>query len=263
MSAQRVHLYAACWNEGDMLEFFFRHYDEWVERYIVFDDGSTDGSRERLARHPRVDVRTLERTHPDSLVLSLRDLYDHAWKESRGVADWVAVVNVDEQLYHRDIRGYLAACRRAGVTAIPALGYQMTAAGFPDPSSTLAVSVRRGVPWRNMSKLALFDPDAIDEINYEVGRHVAVPTGRVVYPERDELLNLHYKCLGLERVLERHAKQGPRLREQDRIHGWGHRYLQDSEETAAWLDEMTGQAVEPLAAASVAHVEHGEPRWWR
>ena len=29
-----------------MLAFFFRHYDPWVDRYVIYDDGSTDGSLE-------------------------------------------------------------------------------------------------------------------------------------------------------------------------------------------------------------------------
>jgi len=144
-----------------MIDFFFRHYDPWIERYVVFDDGSTDGSRERLAEHPDVELRDLPRRHPDSLVLSLRELYDNAWKLSRGSADWVVVVNLDEHLYHPEIGRYLEECRRAGVTAIPALGYQMVADGVPGPASTLVESVGLGVPWEPMCKLALFDPAAM------------------------------------------------------------------------------------------------------
>jgi hypothetical protein len=258
LTRPRVHLYAACWNEIGMIDWFFRHYDSWVERYVIFDDGSTDGSRERLARHPRVDLRELERTHPDSLVLSLLDLYDNGWKESRGAADWVVVVNLDEHLHHPDMPGYLARCRAAGVTAIPALGYQMVSEHVPPPDATLTGVVPLGVPWRNMSKLALFDPDAIEEIAYAVGRHTASPAGRVVYPERDELLLLHFKCLGVDYVDGRHAEQRTRLGEVDRTHGYGHRYLFDRGETAEWLSGLHGEAVEALAAG-----DHPEPRWWR
>ena len=42
------------------------------------------------------------------------------------------------------------------------------------------------------SKLTLFDPSAITEIDYGVGRHDAGPTGRVIAPANDELLLLHH-----------------------------------------------------------------------
>lgn len=263
MTGPRVHLYAACWNEADNIDFFFRHYDPWIERYFVFDDGSTDGSRELLSSHPRVELHELVRTHPDSLILSLRDLYNNAWKRSRGRADWVVVVNLDEHLYHPDIRRYLAECRGAGVTAIPALGYQMLAGRRPPPGSALAESVRLGVPWGLMNKLALFNPDEIDEVDYVVGRHAAAPTGRVVYPERDELRNLHFKYLGLDDVLRRHAAQSVRLGRRDRDEGWGHRYLETPEGTKRWLDGLAARAIEPLAAGSDPHCDHRARRWWR
>jgi hypothetical protein len=256
-----VHLYAACWNEADMIDFFFRHYDPWVERYVIFDDGSTDGSRERLAAHPNVELRALDRSHPDSLVLSLRDLYDNAWKLSRGAADWVAVVNLDEHLHHPDIRRYLADCRHAGVTAIPALGFQMVSDHAPPPDASLTEAVPLGVPWENMSKLALFDPNAVEEINYAVGRHTAAPTGRVVYPERDELLNLHFKFLGLDRVLGRHSEQRTRLGDRDRRQGWGHRYLEEPDETGDWYADLRSRAVHALAPGALG--DHAEHRWWR
>jgi len=41
-------------------------------------------------------------------VESARDFYNHAWKESRGAADWVIVVNVDELVYHSSPREVLA-----------------------------------------------------------------------------------------------------------------------------------------------------------
>ena len=34
----RVHLYAQCWNDEFMLPYFFRHYDSFVDRYVIFDD---------------------------------------------------------------------------------------------------------------------------------------------------------------------------------------------------------------------------------
>ncbi len=56
MAKSRVHLYTLCWDEADMLGFFFRHYDSWVDRYVVYDDGSIDGSLTILAGHPKVEL---------------------------------------------------------------------------------------------------------------------------------------------------------------------------------------------------------------
>jgi hypothetical protein len=32
-----IDIYALCWNEADLLSFFFRHYDPIVSRYFIFD----------------------------------------------------------------------------------------------------------------------------------------------------------------------------------------------------------------------------------
>ena len=63
-----------------MLGFFFRHYDEWVDRYVIVDDGSTDGTLDLLHAHPKVEVRSFERT-PDSFVHAQTELNNHAWKD--------------------------------------------------------------------------------------------------------------------------------------------------------------------------------------
>ena len=53
----RIDLYALCWNDADMLGFFFRHYDRFVQRYVVYDNASTDHSLEILHANPKVEVR--------------------------------------------------------------------------------------------------------------------------------------------------------------------------------------------------------------
>src|SRR5215475_9977343 len=98
-----------------MLGFMFRHYDGLVQRYVVYDDGSTDGSLEMLRAHPLVEIRdqTAYR-HPGSRVLTAISLLDSCWQESRGDADWVFICDVDEHLHHPRIHDYLRACKRAG-----------------------------------------------------------------------------------------------------------------------------------------------------
>ena len=261
-----VHLYTLCWNEADMLGFFFRHYDPWVDRYFIYDDGSTDGSLAILENHPKVELRRFDWAHADSFVLSHQDFHNEAWKESRGTADWVIVTALDEHLQAKDWdnRDYLAACRKDGITAIPAIGYQMVSAEFPDPGERLATSRRFGAPYRQMNKLSIFDPDAILAPGFHVGRHLANPSGTVNFPPCDVMMILHYKYLGFEAIVRRHAEQAARLGATDRQMGWAHKYRWSSEELRADWDGFARRAVDigepalkPWRTMAPAH------RWWR
>jgi glycosyltransferase involved in cell wall biosynthesis len=91
-----------------MLPFFFSHYDRLVQRYIIYDDASTDNSQEILRSNSKVELRP---RHPcrnrDSRVKSVLTLLETCWRESRGIADWVIVTDIDEHLYHPDLYRYL------------------------------------------------------------------------------------------------------------------------------------------------------------
>lgn len=253
-------LYALCWNDADWLPFFFRHYDPVVTRYVFFDDGSTDGSLDLLQAHPRAEVRPFERSHPDSFALSEIALSDHVWKEARGSADWVIVCDVDEHLHHPDLAGYLRQARSRGITAIPALGYQMLSDTWPDAGSQLATTLTVGAPWYHMDKLSIIDPSAVEEWSFILGRHAARPIGRVVVPAVDEVLNLHYKYLSFERTLARHREEHSGLGPIDLANGWGAQYT--------WGEEQLREHWEAMRAAAI-DLRDGDPGrasrvvWWR
>src|SRR5579871_6090391 len=143
MAAVIVHLYAHCWNEEAMLPFFFRHYDDVVDRYFITDTGSTDRSLEILRKHPNV---LIDAPKPDgaSFVQENTARQNECWKQSRIKADWVIITAIDEHLYHPDLRGYLKRCGREGVTILRAEGYEMVSDSFPQTSELLTRVVRWG-----------------------------------------------------------------------------------------------------------------------
>lgn len=257
----RIHLHALCWNDRRMLDFFFRHYEPWVDCFFILDDHSTDGTREYLQARPDVVLGNLERIDPHSWVRSAQHIYNTAWKQSIGEAEWVVVTDIDEHLHHPTIRDYLPDLLVQGVTVVPALGYQMITEDFPSPDSVLWRDYRLGVPWAKMSKVGIFRPHRIRETNYTVGRHKAQFEGEIFLPERDEVVNLHYKYLGIDYTQMRHKALASGLRPVDRAKGWGAQYDWDEGQLRANFERFRSALVD--IAEVDHHAEHGEPRWWR
>lgn len=260
----RIHLYSMCLNEVAVLPFFFRHYDPWVERYVIYDNGSQDGTLDMLANHPRVEVRRFPRSVPDSFVMSARILHNTMWKESRGNADWVIVTAIDEHLYHAEFGAYLAHCKKMGVTAIPALGFQMASIEFPQPEELLCETRTFGTPHAGMSKLSLFNPDAVEETRYALGRHWALPVRQIKYPPEDQLLLLHYKNLGLPYLMRRNKMLSGALGARDKKRGWA-RYYDDAEASlresfAVWGAQSVDIRQPALPLLKLLPISG---RWWR
>ncbi len=258
-----IDLYAVCWNEMRMLPYFIRHYQPWVDRFFIYDDGSTDGSVEYLRSFQNVEVRPLPHPYEDSLVDSHRHLYDHCWRQSRGFADWVVITNIDEHLYHADITGYLSECQKKGITLIPAVGYQMFSAEFPHTEEKLCDVVQQGVPYRMMNKLSLFNPTAIQHTNFAVGRHSAMPEGLIVYPELDELRLLHYKFLGYEYLSGRWNELSTGLRTRDIANHWGYHYLSDKEASLNEYMTLKSSAERVIYPGVPPEKRNVHKRWWR
>lgn len=256
-----IHIYSLCWNEERMLPYYFRNYDAIADRYFIFDDASTDASLDILAKHPKVEIDRFHK-QPDSFVGSAYVFNNNIWKRSRNKADWVIICNIDEQLYHPDLQGYLKQCQNEGITVIPAEGYQMISDSFPDSDQRLCDLVTRGMPYKKMNKFCIFNPDAIEEINYKHGRHYANPIGKVVYPQRREPKLLHYKYLGLDYLITRFAELSTGLRSVDREKGWGSPYLLEREKIEqSFRDVWAASSEVPLSAVgskvkAMGRIEH-------
>jgi Glycosyl transferase family 2 len=259
----RIHLYAQCWNDEPMLPFFFRHYDKFVDRYIIFDDGSSDRSLSILANHPRVQVRGFIRSDPASFALSEQSLSNECWKESRGKAHWVIVTDIDEHLFHPSMLDYLRMSAASGVTMIPALGFQMISENFPgDDDDTLCEAHPYGTPWAQMMKPSIFNPDQIEEIGFALGRHQAEPIGNIRVPDRDEILLLHYKYLNIERTHARHLELGARLGSRDLDNQWGHKYFWSLDDLREDWSRVLLKRVDIRKISTDPAASYPLERWW-
>ena len=128
------------------------------------------------------------------------------WKSSIGRADWVVIVDIDEHLQHPDLPAYLERCKALGVTAVRATGYEMVSDTFPDTALPLSVLIQQ---WRTFysatTSFASSTRMHVTATGYGGGRHIAAPEGQVVWEKRREIRLLHFKRLGVEYVIDRHA----------------------------------------------------------
>lgn len=237
-----VHVYCICWNEEKMLPFFFRHYDDIADQYFVFDNGSTDQSLAMLKSHPKVTLEHFD-IQDNSLIRSAQHLFNHFWKASRNKADWIIVCDIDEHLYHPNLKQYLQQCTSQGITLVVPQGYQMISDSFPGEGKTLCRSVRTGVRSTLFDKPQIFNPNAIQEMNFGPGRHQAAPAGEIIRPHSSEVLLLHYKYLGLEYLSSRYSTLKQGLREDDTANRWGFHYLWDEAEKRRQFEVLKNQSV--------------------
>lgn len=249
-----------------MLPHFFAYYDKLVNRYVFYDDGSTDRTLEILNKHPKVEIRTFPRLYADSYVLAAQEIHNNCWKESKGIADWIINTPADEFLYTPNLASYLVECKKKGITAIPALGYQMVSRSLPPTGQSPFETIRSGCPWVRMNKLSIFNPNKIININQAAGRHSAEPSGQVKYPEEDRLLNLHYKYLSFEYTFNRHQELNGKLGTFDKQNNWGRQYRFTRNELEKEFKYFEDHAVKDVFSSRYnPHLEHSDlsERWWR
>lgn len=204
-----------------MLPFFFQHYDAFVDKYFVWDNGSTDRSIPMLEEHGSVEITHFD-VDGDSFVEEEMRLGDTIWQGSD--ADYVILPDIDEHVYHPDLPAYLERCRDQGVTAIQSIGFEMVSNSFPRAKRPLVEQVTIGVRSLGLDRLCIFDPKALTATNFEAGRHGADPQGRVVWPPYPEVLLLHFKQLGAKYPIIRSAELRKGLKPGDIEKGWGTHY---------------------------------------
>jgi hypothetical protein len=139
----------------------------------------------------------------------------------------------------------------------------MLSEDFPTATEQLSVVRTIGAPSDDMSKLSIFDPNAIEDTGFGAGRHNASPSGYVRLPPRDELMLLHYKYIGFARTLARHREQAGGLGATDRANRWGYHYEWDEAQLKANWDELSANAQDIALPHFHPWQQRGHRRWWR
>jgi glycosyltransferase involved in cell wall biosynthesis len=225
----KIEVYVICYNEELLLPYFLRHYREFCDRIIVFDNYSTDRSQEICRQDPRVEVIKYDSSDQvrDDIYLQIKN---NCWKES--LADWVIIGDMDEFVYHPDIKRILGESK---ATIITPEWFNMYSEKFPITQGQIYEEVVLGIP--GGPKTNIFRPSEIEEINYDPGCHIAHPRGNVIPDKSSGLKTLHMRNLSKEFVISRNAVCSKRMSELNRSMGWGYHYDWPAQEVSRRFDE--------------------------
>jgi hypothetical protein len=223
-----IHVYAICWNEEKFLPFFLAHYATFCDKIFIYDNKSTDKSREIISAHPKAILKDFESGNQirDDLYLKIKN---HEWKKSRNIANWVIVCDIDEIFYHKNPLEYLKRIHAKGYCMVKPMGYNMASEEYPAYGKQITELVKNGVSFEPESKLCVFNPNRIEEMNYSAGCHSARPLAKNLTIHVGEAFLLHYKFLGKENFIERNINYQKRLSKVNIDRNWGAHYLQSRE----------------------------------
>ncbi len=231
----RTWVYTVCYNEELIMPYFARNY-AWAERIVVFDDQSSDRTREVLKPFSNVEIRSVDTGGIlDDSYLSFTK--NNCWKECRNCGvDFVVVVDADELIWAGDVSSWLVHWKNEGYSIVRPTGYEMISESVPRERGDLTNEINRGVKNRSYSKPCIFSPNDIVEINFTPGCHNHKAVGYVSELSTNNVKLLHYRYLSLDYHLHRIEIRRTRQCRQDILSGRGIHYRWSR---ARWQTEFT------------------------
>lgn len=236
-----IELYMIAYNEEEILPFVLDYYSGFCSKITVFDNWSTDRTREIAEKYGEVKVFGRAGVLDDQAYL---DVKNHCWKGSK--ADFVIVCDTDEVLYHPDLVANLQAHPNA--TIFNTQGFEIFSHSIP--RETL-LELTTGVIDNNYSKNIIFSPK-LKEIDFVFGCHVSRPKGLVNYGAFKPVV-LHYRSIGgPDRMVKRYAERSARKKLSAINMRWnlGHHYDTAPNEIKKQWEESYARSA-PLSQAGI------------
>jgi len=227
--AVKIDVYTNVHNEEQILPYYLRHYEQFVDRIFIWEDESTDRSREILQAHPKVIL----------LEPSVHGADDRIWcgynyKQyrmlSRGVADWVMLADADEFIYHPNLLQVLEELSKDTVI-IKCEGWEMMSDHLPTDGGQIYDEIKTGALNGWNSKQVIFKPEL--NVFHWPGKH-KVPRVEPFGAKRVSntgIKLLHYRYLGEDYWYEKNRHRRERW---NRALGTSLVY----EEEVEWLPDM-------------------------
>lgn len=189
-----IHVYSIMRNEEDLLPYFLRHYSTFADTIFIIDDKSTDRTLKIAKTNKK--VKLLKYKFTEGFVENEHnECFKKFYKKySRGVADWVMVVDGDEFIYNKNLVAILEGQLKWGSKVIKTAGYNIYSETFPTTKGQIYEECNKGLRTHLFDKAVIFNPSI--NVNFSGGRHETfLPKG--INQIRARILLLHFRYLSI------------------------------------------------------------------
>lgn len=226
-------------NEEKLLPHFIKYYEQYCDKMIFYDGGSTDRSHEIINAHPKCELN-LDYVSPEADDITFLEIKNELWKQYRYEYDWCIVVDIDEYLYYPSgLTELFTTLDNNLSTVVRPNGFDMYSELSVKETSNMLEEFNRGVPFVNSSKMCAFNIKKLESINYLAGCHKATPLEfdgipALIFTTPDIKL-LHFRYLGLQDVLKKKRMANNRLSARNKQNGYGIHNLQPEQD---WINRF-------------------------
>lgn len=247
----KIWIFSVCRNNADIIPWYLRHYGQFADRILVWDDRSDDGSRELLKAHPSVTLFDCPWQGLDE-DKNLHHAYD-VYPSARRKADWCFWVDMDEFVVPGQFTlGSNVAERMISTLFDPSqviltAGFNMVGDGLPRNGywhKQIYELNPMGVSAPVYSKPVVFRPEA--KVRWVRGKHALEETTPST-STKPLLKLLHYRFLGAAYTAQRNAKNFERAIDKGVAWTCGPEYRgADKEHSPEWAEAAKQKAFNVL-----------------
>ena len=242
-----IHLYTLCYNEMSILPWVIDYWKQIpVTKAIVYDNESTDGSVDYLKQFDWIEVRHFETDGMNDSVQ--KDIKNKAWKESKGVADFVIVCDLDEVIYSKNLGSIIKKMKDEDYNVLGMPWYMLCATEHPQheegkllhevaPDHWCNQRINHDGKHEHLGKFMLFDPNRVDDMGYSVGCHISHPSPslRLLEDTSGQVVSLHInKGFSEDYFVNWRKKAYDRLSTENKSHGFCYEYGWSEEQQRKW-----------------------------
>lgn len=223
---QTICLISPCYNEEDILPFYLDYYTNFigVDKIVLYDGGSTDNTPNIIKNYNNVEFIVNRADKMDER--DLTGIRNNGWKKYKDLYDWIIVCDMDEFIYHPNLKNKLNEYRENGITIPLVAGFDMISENFPQFEKGVYITeiIKNGVKDPEyLNKKAIFNGKKVN-INYKFGTHDCEPIGDVFFSNKEEIKLLQYKWLSYDYVIKKSYKSSKRLSDWNIEKGAGKHY---------------------------------------